>query len=294
MPSLEITKELTVLYEILADHWKTSLLAALVGYLTVTTLWTTFQPGLRTIPGPIAARFTRLFLLFQASKGNGHTIYQELHHKYGRIVRVGPGKVSISDPDMIPVIYNVGSKYGKVRQSLDDTRHYMLNDIQSSFYSAFTSTQDGSIHENLFATRDLEWHRRMKSTVAQAYSLSSLRQLESLVDECSRMFTDAMKDLAGQPIDLGRWVQWYAFDVIGNITFSRTFGFLKARKDSFGVVDGLEAGTRYNSIIGQTPEFHPWLLGNETLLNLLMVIPAVAKANPVTKLDEVCLERKVG
>jgi hypothetical protein len=131
----------------------------------------------------------------------------------------------------------------------------------------------------------------MRTTIAQAYSLSSLRQLEPLVDECSILFMDAMKDLAGKPLDLGEWLQWYAFDVIGNITFAQTFGFLKDREDRMKVIDGLEAGTKYNTVIGQVPELHPWLLGNESLMNLLMKIPALARANPITVLKKVRLRR---
>ena len=33
--------------------------------------------------------------------------------QYGTMVRVGPNKVSISDPEVIPIIYNIGSKYTK-------------------------------------------------------------------------------------------------------------------------------------------------------------------------------------
>ena len=104
---------------------------------------------------------------------------------------------------------------------------------------------------------------------------------------------NAMKDLAGQPIDLGEWLQWYAFDVIGKITFAQTFGFLEDRQDPDKVIDGIESGTRYNTIIGQIPEMHPWLIGNERLMNLMMKIPAVAKANPVTTFKRVRLEREL-
>ena len=103
------------------------------------------------------------------------------------------------------------------------------------------------------------------------------------------MFTNAMNDMAGQPIDLGRWVQWYAFDVISKITFSQDFGFLRNRKDSLNVVDGIDTGTKLNTVIGQVPELHPWLLGNERLMDLLMSIPATAEANPVSTLRKVCL-----
>lgn len=128
----------------------------------------------------------------------------------------------------------------------------------------------------------------MRGLVSHAYSSSYLRQLEPFFDECSIMFTNAMMDLAGQPIDLGEWLQWYAFDVIGKITFSQSFGSLNSRKDRFGIIDGLEAGTKYNTVIGQVPELHAWLLGNSRLLDLLMAVPAIAKSNPIITLKKVC------
>lgn len=202
-------------------------------------------------------------------------------------MRVGPEKVSLSDPDTIQVIYGIGSKYNKVSHVPDELLHHLLNGFQSVFYDAFAATYKRRPLDNLFATRDIEWHRRMKSTLAQAYSLSSLRQFGSMIDECSIMFTNAMRDLAGQPIDFGRWVQWYAFDVIGKITFSQDFGFLKNRRDGLNVVDGIDTGTKINSVIRQIPELHPWLLGNERLMDLLMAIPAMAKANPANTMKKV-------
>ena len=62
-------------------------------------------------------------------------------------------------------------------------------------------------------------NKQMKSVLAPAYSLSYLRYLEPLVDECSEVFMKAMEDLACQPIDLGEWLQWYD---LGNKRFFLT------------------------------------------------------------------------
>jgi hypothetical protein len=72
------------------------------------------KPGLRSIPGPFLARFTRLWRLFQISKGGGRELYQRLHDRYGPIVRTAPNVVSISDPQAIPIIYGINSKFVKV------------------------------------------------------------------------------------------------------------------------------------------------------------------------------------
>ena len=100
--------------QVLVEHWKLGLVVAFCSYILLNTLWTALRSGLRGIPGPFAARFTRLYLFRQATKGNGHTLYYDLHQRYGKLVRVGPEKVSISDADAIPLIYNISSKYRKV------------------------------------------------------------------------------------------------------------------------------------------------------------------------------------
>src|SRR5882757_562357 len=80
----------------------------------------------------------------------------------------------------------------------------------------------------------------------------------------------------------------YAFDAIGNITFSQTFDFIKRRGDRLNIIDSIEAGIIYNTVIGQLPWLHPWLLGNAKFIKFLTQIPAFAKANPITKLNLVC------
>lgn len=102
--------------------------------------------------------------------------------------------------------------------------------------------------------------------------MTSMKAMEYLVDPCSEIFTAAITDLQGQVVDLGEWLQWYAFDVIGAITFSKRFGFMENRQDVNGVIAGLEGGLMYSSVVGQIPWMHSWLLGNKTVNRLLGLI----------------------
>jgi hypothetical protein len=122
---------------------------------------------------------------------------------------------------------------------------------------------------SMFSTSDPEEHKHLKRSVSQKYSMTSIRNLEYLVDPCSQIFTSAMMDLQGQIVDLGAWVQWYAFDVIGAISFSKRFGFMESRKDVNHVISSIEGGLKYASIVGQMPWLHGWLLGNPTTKSLL-------------------------
>ena len=104
-----------------------------------------------------------------------------------------------------------------------------------------------------------------------------MRGLEYLVDPCSTIFTDAMRDLQGEVVDLGAWLQWYAFDVIGAISFGRRYGFMEERKDVHNVIAGIDTGLMYGALVGQIPWLHQFLLGNLTVRRIIEVLTGGGK-----------------
>jgi hypothetical protein len=87
--------------------------ALCVSYLTL-VFRTAFQKGLRQVPGPFIARFSGLFRLWLVYDGKAPSKYRKVHREYGPIVRVGPNHVSMSDPEVIPQIYGIGTDFPKV------------------------------------------------------------------------------------------------------------------------------------------------------------------------------------
>lgn len=71
---------------------------------------------------------------------------------------------------------------------------------------------------NLFSTRDPEYHRVEKRKVGNAYALANLLQAEQGVDSCIDLFMQRMEEYAtgNKPVDLGAWLQYFAFDVVRN------------------------------------------------------------------------------
>jgi len=92
-----------------------SLIAIIIAVVyVVETLRVRFRPGLRQLPGPPLAAYSRLWNIFNAAGGKSHKTFQELHQRYGKVVRVGPNHVSIAEPAMIPIIYGTNNKFLKV------------------------------------------------------------------------------------------------------------------------------------------------------------------------------------
>ncbi|KAJ5385634.1 hypothetical protein N7517_003545 [Penicillium concentricum] len=164
---------------------------------------------LRRIPGPFWARFTRLWKLLQIYQGSFEKTNIALHKKYGPIVRIAPNEYSIDDPDAVKEIYGQGSQFTK-----------------SPWYIA-SANPDPNIVKDLFSERDSKTHASNRRKVASLYSMSNLVQMEPFVNDCTKLLVGKFAKFAeqGRSVDMGHWLQCYAFDVIGNITFGQRFGF---------------------------------------------------------------------
>jgi benzoate 4-monooxygenase len=71
------------------------------------------QKALIGIPGPLVAKFSNLWLMWQCRHGRRYLAVDEAHKKYGKVVRLQPHHVSIADPDAIQLIYGHGNGFLK-------------------------------------------------------------------------------------------------------------------------------------------------------------------------------------
>lgn len=100
-----------------AELWKLTVYT-LIGFLVLLILdviRSALRPGLRSLPGPAVARWTRLYRFFLFADGHGPQKLLRLHEKYGSIIRIGPNHVYISDPKALPIVYPYSGRYAKVR-----------------------------------------------------------------------------------------------------------------------------------------------------------------------------------
>ena len=218
------------------------LLAILLSYI-----YSAYGTLLRKLPGPFWARFSGFYRFSLVKGGTSPENYRSLHQKYGSIVRTGPNHVSISEPAMISEIYGIGSDYRK-----------------TEFYTTMAPHYQGTVLNSLFTARDTSYHKSLKSQVAQLFSMTNMKNYEPHVDECSAIFLSTMEDAArnNDVVDLSVWLQWYAFDAIGNITFQRKFGFMERKEDVDEMIEGIDLGLQYVKVIGQFPNLHPYIMGN--------------------------------
>ena len=82
--------------------------------LAVFQLWRTWW-RLKHIPGPFPASITNFQRARWVTTKRAHLILQDMHEKYGEVVRIGPNTVAFSNPEAIPTVYTARTGFPKVR-----------------------------------------------------------------------------------------------------------------------------------------------------------------------------------
>ncbi|KAH6696651.1 pisatin demethylase [Leptodontidium sp. MPI-SDFR-AT-0119] len=199
---------------------------------------------LRDVKGPALARYTRLWEVYKNWQGHLEHVTVALHKQYGPIVRLAPNRYSIGDPTAIRNIYGAGSKFYK-----------------SDYYTVFGGP--AMDHKDVFSETSNERHALERKKTANMYAMSSLVSYEKFVDKVNGEFMSALVDHAHheREFDLFTWLQFYAFDVIGEITLGRSFGLIEAGHDKDGLLHAVHVGSiGYGSMVGLIPEIHAWYL----------------------------------
>ena len=123
---------------------------------------------------------------------------------------------------------------------------------------------------DLFSERNENIHRAQRKLVNHIYSLSSMKKLEPYVDDAVTFFLTKLSTMEGQRIDVSRWSRLFAYgqqtlsycvmsltsiDVIGEVTFSKRFGFLDEGKDD-GVFTMFDNILQCANWVGYIPWFY--------------------------------------
>ncbi|CCF41908.1 cytochrome P450 [Colletotrichum higginsianum] len=236
--------------ETVAQHWLS------IGLLLVVT-WLVknhYNNGLNKHSGPFLASLTDWWRFFDVKGCRPEVTHRKLHEQYGDVVRLGPNTLSFADPAALKTIYGLNKGF-----------------VKSDFYIVQQSIAKGYRLESLFSTTNNDFHSQFRRCVNSAFSMSALVQYEPFVDNTTKLFLSQTEKLfAGNPLgcDFTTWLQFYAFDVIGEITYSKRHGFIEKNEDIDGIVAYLGKLFLYVAPIGQIPFLDRLLLKNPIYLKL--------------------------
>lgn len=232
-------------WEIFKEQWY--LLIPL--FLIARILYIRYASPLREYPGPFLASFSRLWKIASTVSERTHLHHIELHKKYGPIVRISPNELSFSSPTVARNVLSAGKRFYK-----------------TDFYSVFPPPENPDI----FTEIREDVHAMKKKVANVPYSMAAMKQLSPFIDDTIDFLVSRLDQFcpdtaipgfqqAGLPgrnpiVNLGDWLHFFAFDVLGEVAFGRSFGFLAAGVDKENAIKTIDNSQKYNGIVGQIPE----------------------------------------
>jgi len=211
----------------------------LIGAIAIHLLNNKYYNGLNKYPGHPLAAYTNWWRFFDALNRRTEQTHLALHRKYGDIIRLGPNVLSFADPRAIKIIYGLNKGMKK-----------------SDFYPVQQAVAKGERLQSLFSTKDEDYHAKYRRCVNNAFAMSSLVGYEPLVDSTTDAFieqTDRRYCRTGRSCNFSKWLQFFAFDVIGDLTWSKRLGFVEKDEDVDGIVKFVGDFLSYAGPIGQMP-----------------------------------------
>ena len=237
-------------------------------------LYIRYASPLRKYPGPLLASVSRLWKVLSTASGRTHLEHIALHRKYGPVVRIAPNEVSIASPEAARTVLSAGKHFYKTK-----------------FYGVFPPPENPDI----FTEVREHVHAQKKKVANVPYSMAAMQQLSPFIDESIEMFMNKLDGFASRErggngqVDLGAWLHYFAFDVLGEVAFGRKFGFLEEGRDVENAIKTIDDSQWYNGIVGQIPEFD-YLFRRNPLRKL---IPTLSTKNAlVTRLALAEMDRR--
>ncbi|KAK8042994.1 hypothetical protein PG994_013477 [Apiospora phragmitis] len=232
-----------------ANSYAMALLAlatVLVGLGTIivsVALWRRLLSPLSSVPGPALASVTRFWHVRHVLKGDQNRALIRAHEKY---------EVSVSHPD--------------------GPKKILLATLHKADWYKVATFPDGR-YMNPFAATDPKVKNELSKHVAPAYTLSNVLQSEEAIDNTIALLLGLLDKFAksGEPVRLDEFVSFTTSDVVGEVVFSKPFGFLKKGADIAGAFAASEAQSAYVSAVGFFRWIHVLLLANPVMTGLGIV-----------------------
>ncbi|MCJ1244003.1 hypothetical protein MMC30_001200 [Trapelia coarctata] len=194
-----------------------------------------------SVPGPFLAALSdgpRLYWTWTRKQYQRHV---DLHKQYGKLVRLGPNMVSVADPAAIPIIYGFNYDFQK-----------------SDFYRVLLPYNNGEPMVGTISPLPADLHRQLKKPVANIFSMSNLVSFEGFVNSSISLLFSRIDELYtdGKSCNLDAWLEWFVFDTLGELTFSKKYGFLERGEDVDNIIRDIEGHFDKTSLVSfDNPRF---------------------------------------
>ncbi|KAI0394542.1 cytochrome P450 [Xylariaceae sp. FL0594] len=206
------------------------------GLFTSIVIYRLYFHRLRHFPGPSGAAVSKFWHVWKCFERSNHLVVHDLYKRYGPIIRTGPEELTIVDPSILSLLDGPKSQFTKAPWydiflpdvSINATRDVAAHDARRRIWDRGFSPKAMSVYEER-----LEEYAHLLA--AQIHKLAD----EGTLDNGKKSKNDAV-------INVTEWMSWFAFDLMGEFAFARSFRMLQDKKwhsrlkllvDAMGMMD---------------------------------------------------------
>ncbi|KAJ7662844.1 cytochrome P450 [Mycena polygramma] len=203
------------------------------------------------IPGPLLFKTSNLVIAYHAVSGRRNVLIEELHKRYGRVVRIGCDQVSFADAQAAKECMGNKGLPRSIGYATAETVH-TPGSIMTSYAAIYP--EPTKVH----AERRARW--------ALAFTTKAIREADKfLLPRVDRLISK-LGEQEGE-LDIGKWFGYFTFDFMGDLFFGGAFDMLEDQ-DKGGFWKIIE---EFAPVIA-TLYYLPWLTP------ILLALPGADKA----------------
>ncbi|KAF8250241.1 putative cytochrome P450, partial [Wilcoxina mikolae CBS 423.85] len=178
------------------------------------------------LPGPLLARCSPLWTMFALHRKRFNSELQDLHTKYGPVVRIGPNEVSFATIEAQTTIYGTRPGQAEDHFSKDGTFLTLFSDLVLNAPTLITIADPGL-------------HKHLRKILQQAFTPQALAEIESIqhvhLEKLMPTFDRLAKE--GEVFDIALVLEEFFWDIIGDWSFGEPL--LSGRKPMYESLKGL-------------------------------------------------------
>ena len=177
-----------------------------------------FHP-LRNFPGPLLNRASKLPWAIMHVVGNKPHHYQDMHDKYGPVIRAAPDMLDFTDPQAWKDIYGFRT---------DEKGNHMEMPKARVFYNA-TGVPNNIVNADSFE------HSQIRRAISNGFSEKTLREQEPIIMRHIEYLIQQLKEKSEggkKAVEMEKWYVWTTFDIVGDLVFGQDFGSLSSAAHS--------------------------------------------------------------
>ena len=173
-------------------------------------LYNIFLHPLRSFPGPLLHRASRIPYCVSALRGTLTFDVLDLHKEYGSVVRVAPDELAFADSS-----------------AWKDIMGHRSGGQEMGKWQPFTRPVETMPTDIINADR--EEHSRLRRQLAHGFSDKSMREQQPIIRKYIDLLIQRLHENCdgGKPLNIAAWYNYTTFDVIGDLSFGEPFGCLE-------------------------------------------------------------------